>query len=190
MRSCNGDRACRSGDQFLILLGLIVVVLISVGCADVNAEPASGVHPPAPEPVPNEESWLVLPKLPSNATQADIGAEIYRLVCQDCHGDRGQGLTDEWRAQWAPEDQNCWTSKCHASNYPPEGFALPRFVPAIMGSESLARFETTLDLLDYIKSNMPWHDPGNLVDAEYRQLTSFLARERGLDDAVINQPLH
>ena len=53
--------------------------------------------PPTPSPAP-ETSWLILPPIPAGATQADIGAEIYALVCRDCHGDRGQGLTDEFRA--------------------------------------------------------------------------------------------
>jgi mono/diheme cytochrome c family protein len=132
------------------------------------------------ESAQTSDSWLVLPELPSTATQADVGAEIYRLVCQDCHGDRGQGLTDEWRAEWAPEDQNCWQSKCHASNHPPEGFVLPRQVPALMGVNTLKAHETVLDLHNYIRSRMPWHDPGNLQAWEYWQVTAFLIRERGL----------
>ena len=65
--------------------------------------------------------WILI-DLPAGASQLEYGAEVYRLVCQDCHGNRGQGLTDEWRATWAPADQNCWQSKCHAANHPPEGF--------------------------------------------------------------------
>lgn len=177
---------------------LLPVAMAAAACGGSPEEPSESPVPATPLSAPSSESWLVLPEMPSTATQADIGAEIYRLVCQDCHGDRGQGLTDEWRAVWAPEDQNCWQSKCHASNYPPEGFALPHTVPAIMGPKSLARFEGILDLFNYIKSKMPWHDPGNLVDAEYWQIMTFLARERGLDlgdipfseDPVSNMPLH
>ena len=188
-------RVCNGRGIVLNLFGSFVVVIVAVACTSTST---AATEDPQPTMVPASESWLILPEMPSTATQADIGAEVYRLVCQDCHGDRGQGLTDEWRATWAPEDQNCWQSKCHASNHPPEGFVLPRTVPAIMGPKSLARFETTLDLFDYIKSKMPWHDPGNLVDAEYWQIMTFLARERGLDlgdipfseDAMSNQPLH
>jgi mono/diheme cytochrome c family protein len=146
----------------------------------------------------SSESWLVLPELPSTVTQADVGAEIYRLVCQDCHGDRGQGLTDEWRAEWAPEDQNCWQSKCHASNHPPEGFILPHQIPALIGESTLQAHETALSLYSYIKSRMPWHDPGSLQKEEYWQVTAFLVRERGLASGVrplseaeaANLPLH
>jgi len=129
---------------------------------------------------PTPHSWVLLPDLPSTATQADTGAEIYRLVCQDCHGNRGQGLTDEWRAQWAPQDQNCWQSKCHSLDHPPDGFTLPRYVPPLVGPGTLSQFKTALDLYYYIRITMPWQNPGSLQEAEYWQLTAFLARERHL----------
>lgn len=135
----------------------------------------------------DSSSWLELPALPITATQADRGAQIFQYVCQDCHGDEGQGLTDEWRAEWAPEDQNCWQSKCHASNHPVEGFVLPRYVPAIIGPDRLARFETARDLYDFIRDNMPWHAPGSLQDLEYMQLTAFLVRENEI--APMDSPL-
>ena len=129
---------------------------------------------------PTPHSWVLLPDLPSTATQADVGAEIYRLVCQDCHGNHGQGLTGEWRAQWAPEDQNCWQSKCHSLDHPPDGFTLPRYVPPLVGPGTLSQFKTALDLYHYIRITMPWQNPGSLQEAEYWQLTAFLARERHL----------
>ena len=163
-------------------LSLLFVILLFVGAGLVIWTMANGTpaQPPLPSTVmasPTRESWLILPGLPLTATQADVGAEIYRLVCQDCHGNQGQGLTDEWRAEWAPERQNCWQSKCHAPNHPPEGFILPRYVPPLIGPSTLSRFETTLDLYNYIRVNMPWHNPGSLQEAEYWQLTAFLARE-------------
>jgi cytochrome c len=121
-----------------------------------------------------------MPEMPETATQADYGAEIYRLVCRDCHGDHGQGLTDEWRAKWAPEDQNCWQSGCHAGNHPPEGFLLPRYVPPLLGSGSLSNYKTAFDVYNYMRVRIPWHTPGSLQDWEYIQLTAFLARERDL----------
>lgn len=131
---------------------------------------------PTPEPA-SEESWLILPTMAPDATEADIGAEIYRLVCRDCHGDRGQGLTDAFRATWAPDDQNCWQAKCHAANHPPEGFLLPRFIPAIIGPNTLVRFESAAQLQTFISKNMPWHNPGSLTTDEYRQLTAYILRE-------------
>lgn len=127
-----------------------------------------------------EDGWLRLPELPDDATQADVGAEVYRLVCEACHGDRRQGLTDEWRATWSPDTQNCWQSKCHAGNHPPEGFDLPRYVPPLGGPDALARFETAFDLQEYIHNNMPWHNPGSLTTEQYWQVTAFLIREQGI----------
>ena len=135
-----------------ILLGLMSVVMGFSACAEVSLEPTGNEMPVTAQ---SSEGWLVLPELPSIATQADVGAEIYRLVCQDCHGNQGQGLTDEWRAEWSPEDQNCWQSKCHASNHPPEGFVLPRQVRALVGAGTLVAHETVLDLHSYTRNRMP-----------------------------------
>lgn len=131
--------------------------------------------------LPPKKSWLILPDLSDSATQADWGAEIYRLVCQDCHGDIGRGLTEEFISTWNPQDQNCWQSKCHATNHPPEGFLLPQYIPAIIGDDTLTRFETTQDLFGYIREYMPWHNPGSLIEEEYWQLTAYLIRENGID---------
>ena len=139
---------------------------------------------PADSPKP-QKSWLILPDLPASASPADVGAEIYRLVCRDCHGDIGQGLTDEWRATWAPGDQNCWQSKCHASNHPPDGFVLPRFVPPVMGPSGLAQFDEAADLFEFIRSEMPMHNPGSLTDEEYWQLTAYLFQENGRESVEI-----
>lgn len=143
------------------------------------------------------ESWLILPEMPETATQADYGAEIYRLVCRDCHGDVGQGLTDEWRATgFSPEDQNCWQAKCHAGSHPVDGFVLPKYVPPLAGDEALSRFNTSLDLYHFMRAAMPYHNPGSLLDREYWQLTTFIAEMNGLaspdvplDEAVADQLL-
>jgi cytochrome c5 len=162
---------------FLILLPIAGGLVI---WARANSTASPPLLPSAATASPTRESWLILPEMPSTATQADVGAEIYRLVCSACHGDEGQGLTDEWRAEWNPKDQNCWQSKCHAANHPPEGFILPYYVPPIIGPGTLSRFETTLDLYNYMHTTMPWHDPGSLQEPEYWQLTAFLAREHNV----------
>ncbi len=177
---------------------LLPVAMAAAACGGSPEEPSESPVPATPFSTPSSESWLLLPEFPSTATQADVGAEIYRLVCQDCHGDRGQGLTDGWRAEWAPEDQNCWQSKCHASNHPPEGFILPRYVPALIGPNTLLAHQTVLDLQNFIRNRMPWHDPGNLQEVEYWQVTAYLIRERGLASGDLpldeikagNLPLH
>jgi mono/diheme cytochrome c family protein len=114
-------------------------------------------------------------------SQADQGAQVYYLVCMVCHGDRGQGLTEDWLNVLNPEDRNCWQSHCHASNHPPEGFKMPEFVPAIIGPGELEPFRTALILHDYLQARMPWQAPGNLSEDEYWQLTAYMLRENGFD---------
>ncbi len=126
-----------------------------------------------------EPERLIAPPLPEHPTQLDCGAFQFAQYCMACHGDRGQGLTEEWRQAWGDDEKNCWQSKCHASNHPPEGFELPRYAPQIMGDAALGRFTTVEDLYDFISVKMPWHAPGVLEDKTYWQLTAFLAQSNG-----------
>lgn len=146
---------------------------------DSTATPAASMMG-APDP-------LARPTLPANPVQADMGSQVYYMVCMACHGDQGQGLTPAWVESWDLGEQTCWSSKCHAANHPPEGFELPKYIPPVMGSVVTARFATVLDLHDYMKKNMPWQAPGSLTDEEYWQLTAYLARWNGVDPGA--QPL-
>ena len=132
-------------------------------------------------PTPTEDSWIIV-DLPPDATQLEYGAEVYRLVCKACHGDKGQGLTDDWRAQWAPEDQNCWQSKCHALNHPPDGFYMPAS-PAVVGPPLLI-FETALDLYNYNHTRMPWHDPGSMLESESWSVTAYILKINNVDPGL------
>lgn len=180
------------GAAILSLLILAVSVWLIVGASKsalpVESDDGPSMMARAPmSTAQSEESWLILPSMPADATQADIGAEIYALVCRDCHGDVGQGLTDEWRATWDPQDQNCWQSKCHAGNHPVEGFDLPRYVPAIIGPDTATSNWSEETLHAFLQARMPWHNPGSLTSDEYWQLTAFLMRENGRlasDDAL------
>ncbi len=120
------------------------------------------------------------PILPAVPTMADKGAIPYWGICLSCHGDKGQGLTDEWRQGGFGLDMNCWKSKCHAPNHPTPGFTLPRLVPAIIGPNTLQRFTTVQELETYIKSTMPWWNPGSLSDDDSWNLTAYLLRENGV----------
>lgn len=127
---------------------------------------------------------LAAPPMPAEASQADLGAEIYWQICLACHGDWGQGLTDAWREEW-DEDSNCWQSRCHAPNHPPQGFQLPKTVPAVLGPESLNRFDTAAELQQNIFNTMPWWNPGSLSDEQSWQLSAYLMHVRGeLGDQV------
>jgi mono/diheme cytochrome c family protein len=123
---------------------------------------------------------LVSTGLAYTESQADRGAELFAFYCSTCHGDRGQGLTDEFRASWAPTHQNCWTPKCHGLNYPDGGFALPKSVPAVIGPHTLTNFTTAESLYHYIKLRMPFQDPDLLSEEERLAVTAFLLREHGV----------
>jgi mono/diheme cytochrome c family protein len=128
------------------------------------------------------------------------GAKVYRQWCGTCHGDRGQGLTEDWLAKWPEGKQNCWQSKCHAANHPPEGFVFPKEVPAVIGREALAKFGSAQDLYAYIRATMPYWNPNMLSDDQYRAFAIFLVEanysERGLsppaalDQDLASVPLH
>jgi hypothetical protein len=124
---------------------------------------------------------LAFPPLSDPPTQVELGHTEYWMSCMVCHGDRGQGLTEEWREVLDPEDMNCWQSKCHAPNHPPEGFQVPRTSPLIMGPGALTGYETAEELYEYLRTTMPWPFPGLFQDFQYWQLTAFLLDANGVD---------
>ncbi len=124
---------------------------------------------------------LARPPLSDPPTQVELGHVEYWMSCMVCHGDRGQGLTEEWRSVLDPADMNCWQSKCHAPNHPPEGFEIPRQSPMIIGTGALTGYETAADLFEYIRVSMPWAFPGLFDDETYWQLTAFLAEANNID---------
>ena len=111
-------------------------------------------------------------------TQIELGAEKYRQVCMACHGDWGQGLTPEWRAQWG-DDGNCWQSRCHASNHPDDGFELPQVIPALSKSTNMAGIKNAAELQQVIYQTMPWWNPGFVTEEESWAITAFLMESRG-----------
>lgn len=123
---------------------------------------------------------LVASALAYTEGQAKRGAAVFAFYCSTCHGDRGQGLTDEFRATWPVGDQYCWTPACHGLNPPDNGFTLPRYVPALVGSDLLEEFPSALSLFQYIKAEMPYQDPSLLTDQERWDVVAFLLRENGV----------
>lgn len=108
-------------------------------------------------------------------TQAGHGKDIFYLHCMPCHGDQGQGLTDEFRLrQYPPEDTNCWKSGCHGERPYANGFTLPKAIPALIGAGALQRFGTAQDMYGYIHKAMPFNAPGSLSDEQYLQVSAFL----------------
>ncbi len=138
---------------------------------------------PTPSATLTNEQRLARPIVSSeqNPTQLDQGNLIYWGICMACHGDRGQGLTDEWRAVYG-EDQNCWTSKCHTHNHPPQGFLIPRdrLPPPIKGMGTLTRFNTAQGLYDYILISMPWWNPNSLTPEKAWAVTAAILNMNGV----------
>lgn len=133
-------------------------------------------------PVPTQDR-LAEPTLPAAPVQADYGSQVYWLNCSPCHGDRAQGLTDEFRQLYPEEDRNCWNSHCHGNVTYENGFTIPTAVPALVGSNALAKFPTAANLYGYIHATMPFQKPNSLTDEEYYQIVAFLLRQNGMIDA-------
>lgn len=171
---------------FLAIFVLLGSVFVTPASSSVSPYLSSrSLSPPAqatrePGMMFDPADRLAPPPMSDPPTQVEQGHYVYYLSCMVCHGDRGQGLTDEWRGALDPADQNCWQSKCHAPNHPPEGFELPRTAPAIIGPGRLAHHQIAAGLYQYIRARMPWQAPGLLSDEEYWQLTAFLIDANGL----------
>lgn len=142
---------------------------------------------PSPAGMPTPDR-LQPPPTVENPTQADEGAQIYWLNCQPCHGDRGQGLTEEWRAQYPEDHQNCWTSGCHGDRPYENGFTLPTEVPPVAGPDSLQNFDHMGLVLSYMSNAMPYNAPGSLEEEEYLAVAAYLAREHGIWDGAPVRP--
>lgn len=123
---------------------------------------------------------LAEPTLPASPSQADLGAQVYWLSCMPCHGDRGQGLTDEFRQTYPTEDQYCWNSGCHGERPYINGFKLPKTIPAVIGSQALANFADGAQLHSYIRAAMPFWKPGSLSDEDAWKVTAFVLRSNGV----------
>lgn len=123
---------------------------------------------------------LVKPQVSSPPTQADKGAEYFWFVCMACHGDKGQGLTEEWRSVYGPDEMNCWQSTCHGKRHPREGFELPHQVPPVLGPNALGRFNNAEELHHVIATSMPWWGPSFMTSEESWNVTAYLLREQGI----------
>lgn len=156
---------------------VVMAVIVAALTASLLASSEAGASPhlqstatPLPQPTPTFdvarlEKPAVLSETPN---QLEAGSLKYWGVCMACHGDRGQGLTEEWRDAFGAEDRNCWQSGCHGPDHPPQGFLIPKdkVIPSVAGPGSLARFQNAQELHDYILASMPWWDPGQLTDEE------------------------
>ncbi len=164
--------------SLFLFVGIFLILGLFASHAAAGDSPQT-TQTPSPTPLPDIR--LAKPVLLPNVTdQVNRGALKYWGVCMACHGDRGQGLTDEWRAVYG-EDSNCWTSGCHDKKHPPQGFEIPKTltIPAIAGPGRLGRFANAQQLLDFIHANMPWWKPGSLSSDDAWALTAQILRMNG-----------
>jgi len=168
---------------YLLLVGIALLLaglFFDSGAARARLQTAT----PAPTSLPvGTPDRLAQPTLPASPSQADLGSQAYWLSCLPCHGDVGQGLTDEFRETYPAEDQYCWESGCHGKNPYESGFTLPKTIPAVVGPGALQKYANAAQLNAYIRAAMPYWDPGSLTEDEAWKITAFLLRENGLWDA-------
>jgi cytochrome c len=125
---------------------------------------------------------LAKPTVPAEPSQADLGAQDFWLYCLPCHGDRGQGLTDEFRETYPPGETDCWQSGCHGKRPYADGFTLPTAIPAVIAHDAVNKFTDAAQLNSYIRVAMPYWNPGSLTEEEAWRVTAFILRENGLWD--------
>ena len=113
--------------------------------------------------------------------QLQAGWEIYRIWCSACHAYSGEGLTPAWISTWAPDDQNCWQSKCHAVNHPDDGFFLPHSIPAVVGKGVLDHFGDGPTLYGYVSVLMPYQEPGVLSQEQYYAVLAQMLSMNGIE---------
>lgn len=166
---------------FLLSLGIALLLAGLFFNASLASSASQAIATPIASPLGTRDR-LAQPTLPASPSQADRGAQVYWLSCLPCHGDLGQGLTDEFRAAYPPEDRNCWESGCHGERPYENGFKLPASIPAVVGADALQKFSDAAVLQAYIKAAMPFWKPNSLTEEDAWAVTAFLLRENGLWD--------
>jgi cytochrome c len=137
----------------------------------------------------------ILELIAGYGSQVQHGAEVYDLVCSNCHGNTGLGI-DEGRAEFLPEHQKC--EKCHRLNNSSRkvdveisdrnSFNIGN-PPALRNEALLTKFGNAAGLHAYIKAAMPRYEPGALSEQDYLDITAFLLvlNNELPNDIILNQ---
>ena len=152
---------------FFIPLLLIVFILTTA------AQFRSAYAQEAPTPTSTYDP-LAEPFVPENPSEHDLGHNWYWHNCMTCHGDVGQGLTDEFRAIWPEDHQNCWEHGCHGGRVDDEGFPIPTIVPALVREGKLAQFSSLQAFEEFLKATHPPQDPGGLEGEQYHAIALYV----------------
>ena len=156
---------------------LFAAVLVWLGFpvrGGVSAVSAQAEATPTPD-------RLAEPPLSEDSTQYEEGAWLFWYHCMTCHGDFGQGLTEEFIELWPEEEQNCWGRGCHGGRMDDEGFPIPRTVPAIIDEDGASlKFARPDTLYSFLKATHPPQYPGTLTEDEYWAITAYVLVESDL----------
>jgi hypothetical protein len=165
---------------FLLFLMPGLLLTTNASASPDHQTDATPTVSPAPTPT-FDLKRLDKPVVPEVLAQVDEGAIVYWGICMACHGDRGQGLTDEWRYGAFAEDGDCWQSGCHGKDHPPSGFEIPKtlIIPPLGTVGAMGRFENAQQLYDYVVVMMPWWKPNSLGEVKAWQVTAYLLKLRG-----------
>jgi quinol-cytochrome oxidoreductase complex cytochrome b subunit/mono/diheme cytochrome c family protein len=168
----------RSGQARRLLLIPVVICVLGLllfVSSQVDASPAPQTTI-TPSPT-FDVSRLAQPPTVFPPVQADNGAQTYWGMCIHCHGDRGQGLTEEWRTSFEPDERDCWASGCHGPDYPEYSFEIPETgAPALAGAGKLTRFNNAFELHSFVRDNMPLFPTGSLTDEGTWDVTAYILR--------------
>jgi hypothetical protein len=143
------------------------------------------VHAQDPAPTPTYDP-LAQPELPPDPTELEMGRYLFWRHCMPCHGDVGQGLTDDFRALWE-DHANCWERGCHGGKKDDEGFHIPTVIPAIVTADHLNQFASEEELFEFLKATHPPQYPGFLEEQEYHDLAKILLsmNERSPEEIIL-----
>ena len=166
------------------VLTCLLIALTSSACQhEISEVVATETQTPSPTQTPHiiptatkapDYDPMEEPFLPENPTDLQLAEKLFWDLCMVCHGDVGQGLTDEFIALWPEEHQNCWSRGCHTNNASAQGFPIPREVPALVRTDKLGHFKTMQDMQNYLKATHPSKSPGIWEDHEYELLAYFV----------------
>ncbi len=171
--------------KFFTFFYTIVVILISLPSISAgNANYVNSQETASPTPTATYDP-LAEPFLPENPSELELGRNRYWHNCMTCHGDVGQGLTDEFRAVWPDDHQNCWEHGCHGGNRDDEGFPIPTYVPPLVNNSKLGQFSSQQGFFEFLKSTHPPQSPGILEDAEYQTIVRYVFK---MNDRSLEEP--
>lgn len=179
----------------LVIIGILVVGGIFISSISVKTSTAlqqatATATPPIQITPTFDSSRLAQPPTVVPPDQADNGAQVYWGMCAACHGDRGQGLTDEWRNSYPLEERDCRQSGCHGSDAPENSFEIPQTgIPALAGAGTLSRFSNSFELYNHIHQNMPYLRADSLTSEEAWSLTAYVLQlnNRQTDNFTLNE---